>query len=255
MSFFDAANTGDVTLHGLEKWTCHMYEQLGWMTLANESGREDKVSSYITSIKKLKNSIESRLKIVISEDAKLDLTNLLSKVKHLLNITTKLFNKEHIRKTICNKCALPVNSDESESDINSSDNEQKTKQIGGSKSKSKIKSKTKSKTKSNPKSLNVAKSKMSKSTHLNELSKLSKKLSKKSSKKSSKKPSKKSSKKQSKILSKILSKKTSKSLPKKTSKKNLKKIQGGAQNDFVPLIKKLSKKSSKKSSKNVFRKI
>ena len=53
MSFFDAMSTDDITLNGLEKWTSHIYEQLGWMTLANETGGEDKVSSYIISIKKL----------------------------------------------------------------------------------------------------------------------------------------------------------------------------------------------------------
>lgn len=56
MSFFDSMNeTGlenDATLHGLEKWTCHMYEQLGWMTLAYDTGREDRVSSFITSVMK-----------------------------------------------------------------------------------------------------------------------------------------------------------------------------------------------------------
>src|SRR6056300_46814 len=104
MSFFDALSTDDITLNGLEKWTCHMYEQLGWITLAYETNSKDKVASYLTSIKKLKNSIESRLKIVISEDAKIDLENLLSNVKHLMMISSKLFNKDHIKKNICDKC-------------------------------------------------------------------------------------------------------------------------------------------------------
>jgi len=147
MSFFDAVAADDVTLHGLEKWTCHMYEQLGWMTLANEFGREDKVGSYITSIKKLKNSIELRLKIITSEDAKLDLTNLLSKVKHLFKITSKLFNKEHIKKTICNKCTLLVEPNEIEQNNNEQIN---IRQDGGTKN---------------------LKSKNSKLTHVNELSK------------------------------------------------------------------------------------
>jgi hypothetical protein len=108
MSFFETNAADDVTLLGLEKWTCYMYEQLGWMTLAYQSKREDKVGSYLISINKLQKSIEARLKIITSEDAKLDLTSLLSKVKHLLKITSTLFNKEHIKKTICDKCSLPV---------------------------------------------------------------------------------------------------------------------------------------------------
>ena len=134
MNFFDTIAIDDITLNGLEKWTCHMYEQLGWVALANETGNEDKVNSYIITIKKLKNSIESRLKIIISEDAKLDLENILSNVKHLMVITSKLFNKEH----------------------------NKIKQNGGTKSR------------------------ISKSSHINELSKLAKKTSKKTSKKNTK---------------------------------------------------------------------
>jgi hypothetical protein len=249
MSFFDAMAADDVTLHGLEKWTCHLYEQLGWMSLAYKSKNEDKVGSYIMSIKKLQKSIQSRLKIIISEDAKLDLQNLLSKVEHLLKVTSKLFSKEHIRKTICNKCALPVESnetDETDETENESivDNITKTKQDGGSKSR------------------NKSKSKILKSTHLNELSKLSKKLSKKSSKKTSKKLSKtqpkKLSKTQPKKLSKTQLKKSSKTQPKKSSKtqlkklsktqskKNIKELNSGNYNVYEPLIKKLSKKSSKK---------
>lgn len=162
MSFFDAMTNDDITLHGLEKWTIHMYEQLGWITLANESGREDKVAVYITSINKLKKSIQSRLKIITSEDARIDLVNLMSKVEHLIKITSKLFNKEQIKKTICNKCSLPIE------------------QNGGSKTKN----------------LKSSKSMLSKTAHLLELSKLGKKTSKKSSKKKmSKKLSKKTSKK------------------------------------------------------------
>ena len=104
--FFDTIASDEVTLHGLEKWTCHLYENLGWMTLAYDSNNKDKVSSYLISIKKLKLSIESRLKIITSEDAKIDLTTLLSKVKHLYKTASKLFDKQYIRKTICDKCKV-----------------------------------------------------------------------------------------------------------------------------------------------------
>lgn len=250
MSFFDAMAADDVTLHGLEKWTCNMYEQLGWITLANESGREDKVGTYLTSIKKLKNSIESRLKIITSEDARLDLDSLLSKVKHLIKITNKLFSKEHIRKIICDKCALPIKKNNlketeeteeteetNETDLQEVHTKSKLKQSGG-----------------NIKSSKSKMSKLSKSSHLNKLSKLSKRLSKKSSKKLSKKLSKKTSKKTSKKMSRNMTqkKKSSKKPSKKISKINVKKIKSTSinKNNFEPLIKKLSKKSSKKSSKN-----
>jgi hypothetical protein len=256
MSFFDAMAADDVTLHGLEKWTCHLYEQLGWMSLAYKSKNEDKVGSYLISIKKLQKSIQSRLKIIISEDAKLDLQNLLSKVEHLLKVTSKLFSKEHIRKTICNKCALPVESNET-------DETDETKQEGGSKSRNKSKSKisksnisksniSKSNiSKSNISKSNISKSNISKLMHLNELSKLSKKLSKKSSKTQPKKLSKTQPKKSSKTQLKKSSKTQPKKSSKTQSKKNMKELNGGNYNVYEPLIKKLSKKSSKKHFKKI----
>jgi hypothetical protein len=208
--FFDAIANDEVTLHGLEKWTCYLYENLGWMTLAYENGREDKVSSYLVSIKKLKLSIESRLKIITSEDAKLDLTTLLSKIKHLYKIASKLFDKQYIRKTVCDKCALPVgknaNGVDDDSDyVNVEESKiNHLKQDGGSKNKKSVKS------------LKVIK--VSKDYDLD-----NKKGSKKSSKKLSKKTSKTDSKKiLNTIQNKPLIKKLSKKSSKKTSKKNSK---------------------------------
>lgn len=243
MSFFDAIATDDITLNGLEKWSCHMYEQLGWMTLANETGGEDKVSSYLISIKKLKNSIESRLKIITSEDAKLDLENLLSNIKHLIKISSKIFNKEHIRKTICNKCSLPIY------DLSEIESKEKVKQVGGKSKTSKLSYKNK---------LTIPLKKPSKKSSKKLSKPLSKKPSKTHSKKLSKPPSKKLSKKMSKHISKPLSKKPSKISSKKLSKKPLKKNISNEPNNkvitqnnnfknkkstFEPIIKKLSKKS------------
>ena len=180
MSFFETVAADDVTLHGLEKWTCHMYEQLGWITIAYESGNGDKVSAYIISIKKLKYSIESRLKIITSEDAKLDLDNLLSKVNHLIKISSNLFDKERVKKTICDKCTRVIGKN-----YNNLTNTNLKKNIKPSKEKKLKTSKIQNKT-------------MSKTDHLNSLSKLAKKTSKKSSKKLSKNLFKKSSKKSSK---------------------------------------------------------
>jgi len=186
MGFFDVIPTDDVTLHGLEKWTVHLYENLGWMTLAYDNKREDKVISYITSIKKLKLSIENRMEIITSEDAKLDLVSLLSKVKHLTTITTKLFDKESLKKSICDKCSSPISN---HNDIKG----------GGSK------------TKKNTRITNT------KSPITTNIKKTSKTQSKKSSKKNSKTNV------QNEPLIKKLSKKSSKKTSKKTSKKSLKK--------------------------------
>lgn len=184
--FFDTIASDDVTLHGLEKWTCHLYENLGWMTLAYESGSKDKVSSYLISIKKLKLSIDSRLKIITSEDAKIDLTTLQSKVKHLYKISTKLFDKHHIRKTICDKCALPIGDDSPDelTDSNELKNKDvKLKQDGGSKlaklTKSTKSTKSTKLTKSNPTTTTLNVLKVPKNISLEKIKKLSKKSSKK----------------------------------------------------------------------------
>lgn len=72
--------------------------------LAYENEQEDKVVSYITSINKLKNCIDSRLEIITDEDSKLDLVYIKAKIKHLELIISKLFDKEHLKKSICKKC-------------------------------------------------------------------------------------------------------------------------------------------------------
>ena len=99
---FEISEEDEITLHGLEKWTNDLYEKLGWMTLAYDMNKEDKIISYVTSIKKLKLSIESRLKIIINEDSKLDLATLLNNVKHLYKVAFKLFNKDS---TVCDNCS------------------------------------------------------------------------------------------------------------------------------------------------------
>jgi hypothetical protein len=226
MGFFDTVATDDVTLNGLEKWTCYLYENLGWMTLAYESNNNDKVSSYLISIKKLKLSIEKRQSIAIAEDTKIDLEILLNKVKNLYNVATKLFDKNHIRKSICDKCALPIHNNNN--NTSEPDEENQLNQLnqlrGGSKLNKSVKSvkSIKSIKSSKPSGATLSVLKLSKNDNLEKLKKLSKKSSKKGSK----------------VYSKNELKKTSK----KTSKKELKVKD-------EPLIKKLSKKSSKKSLK------
>lgn len=211
IGFFDGTSNDEVTLHGLEKWTCHLYEHLGWVTLAHENGRDDKVQSYLISINKLKSSIESRQKIVTSEDAKLDLTTLLSKTKHLKKIASKLFDEKLVRKNICAKCAHPINPNEQDS-MESEPNEQT--KLGGS-------NRRISRQTNSAKSIRSAKSAKLNKQNLNMLS--GKKNSKVSSKKSSKKSLKKLSARVVRV-DKPLIKKLSKTQSKKSSKKDSKKI-------------------------------
>jgi len=245
--FYDTNASDDVTLNGLEKWTCHLYENLGWMGLAYETDNKDKVSSYLISIKKLKLSIESRLKIITSEDAKIDLTTLLSKVKHLYMISSKLFDKHNIRKSICNKCAFPIESTDFDSELNSNSNQietlNKNNHKGGFISKKIVK----------------PSKKMSKKTSVKKLSK--KTLTNNSSQKSAKKSIKNISTSINilKIPKGVDLKKLSKKAPSKTLKKLSKKASSKTlKNKDEPLIKKLSKNPSKKVSKknaSIFKKI
>ena len=247
IGFFETSSNDEITLHGLEKWVVHMYEQLGWITLYHSQNQYEKVGSYLISINKLKSSIESRLRIVTSEDAKLDLNTLLSKIKHLKKIALILFDENKIKKNICDKCANPIKKQEQETtdydvEVSHPNNigliSTHVHRGGGTLRKSLHKS-------------NVKKSSK------NSLKKSSKKLLKKPSKILSKKPSKilskKSSKNSLKKLSKDLLKKSSKISSKKSSKKPLEKkiiSKVYSKNQDKPLIKKLSKKDSKK----IFRK-
>ena len=176
----EAIGVGDVTLHGLEKWTCHLFENFGWMTLAYAHADMDKVSSYLICINKLKLSIQERLKNISSQDAEYDLKKLLIKVEHLCKITDNHFNKKNIQNAICNKCKGDIKLE---------------KLTGGAKS---------------SKSSGLKVLKVSKNTNLDSLKKLSKKSSKKLSKKTSKNQSKSQTKKQLKDKTKKPSKKSSK---------------------------------------------
>ena len=119
MSFYDTLSN-NITINELEKWNHQLYKKLGWITYAHENGNNDKVVSFIISIKKLILSINDRLKIIKNDDIRLDLNYLLHKVKHLYKISNELFNS----KKICIKC-----------------NNSMILQDGGSKSKKKYRSK------------------------------------------------------------------------------------------------------------------
>jgi hypothetical protein len=92
-----------VTLHGLENWTNHMYEILGWMTLADRHNNSEKVASYINSIPKLMQAIQSRMEGSSTSERK-DLEALGRKVEHLYNVCDKLFNYQKLSNKLCAKC-------------------------------------------------------------------------------------------------------------------------------------------------------
>ena len=95
---------GHVTLHGLERWLCHMYEHLGWMTMAYEHKSYDKVISFINGCQKLKASIQDRHSSMAPSEQKKDVEVLLYKANHLIGVCNKLFDKEELAKKMCEKC-------------------------------------------------------------------------------------------------------------------------------------------------------
>ena len=71
------------TNHGLEKWTTHMYEHLGWMTLAKKMGHNDKVLCYMNGIDRLMKQLNEKIAEVSEKDRKEDLKIILWKVECL----------------------------------------------------------------------------------------------------------------------------------------------------------------------------
>jgi hypothetical protein len=98
---------GMVTLHGLEKWTTHMYETLGWATLANRHNNSEKVVSYLNSIPRLMQALQSRME-GSSQSEKKDLEALARKVEHLHSVCDKLFNYQKLSDKLCEKCKTKV---------------------------------------------------------------------------------------------------------------------------------------------------
>ena len=70
----------ECTFHGINDWHKHMFEELGWMILAQNRGRTDKIMTYKTSLQHLKECIEHKIKSVHEKDRKEDLHILLKNV-------------------------------------------------------------------------------------------------------------------------------------------------------------------------------
>lgn len=72
------------TFNGLEAWTKRMFEQLGWMVLANERGYTDKITNYMSSLERLREKLTCKIKTVKDKDKKEDLKILLFNVDRLI---------------------------------------------------------------------------------------------------------------------------------------------------------------------------
>ena len=63
----------DATFVGIHFWFKSMFEELGWMVLAQHRGMTDKIMTYKHSVMRLKQAIEKRLKSTRDHDRKEDL--------------------------------------------------------------------------------------------------------------------------------------------------------------------------------------
>ena len=63
----------DSTMAGLQHWFTHLFEQLGWMVLAQKYGYTDKIKVYKKSIERMQCSLEKKMKTMQNEDDKRDL--------------------------------------------------------------------------------------------------------------------------------------------------------------------------------------
>lgn len=79
-----------VTLYGLFKWNKHLYENLGWMHLANTYGNTDKVRLYKKSIDKLIEAIIEKEKNTTNVDKINDLKILLEHAKYLKKFASQI---------------------------------------------------------------------------------------------------------------------------------------------------------------------
>jgi hypothetical protein len=84
-------NNLDRTMHSLERWTHHMFEELGWMVLAKSYGQYDKINTYKQSVKRLHDSLLYKLKNSHEPDRKDDLKVLIKEVDILMDHIQKDF--------------------------------------------------------------------------------------------------------------------------------------------------------------------
>lgn len=103
----------NITISDLDKALDKLFEYLGLMTWEYELKNENKINSYLNSIKKIKIIMETKKRINSKITPKLNsnelkhLDKLLEKTEHLYKYANKLF----IEKSICDciKCTKPLN--------------------------------------------------------------------------------------------------------------------------------------------------
>lgn len=83
----------DVSYNGLFYWSKSLFEKLGWMVLAHNSGHIDITKCYIKNIKNLEKAILEKIPKIKCEDKKDDLKILCKNVKVLLIHAEKDFEK------------------------------------------------------------------------------------------------------------------------------------------------------------------
>jgi hypothetical protein len=77
------------TLNGLEMWSRHMFEHVGWMILAKRDKRNYKVVAYKKSLAHLRKALEERLTITQDADRINDLKELHFNIMTLVEFVKK----------------------------------------------------------------------------------------------------------------------------------------------------------------------
>ena len=81
----------DATFHGIHHWNKSMFEQLGWMVLANAHGMNYKILAYKKSLNKLKCALHKKINDVSNNDKRADLQIMLDNLEILIKHVHKDF--------------------------------------------------------------------------------------------------------------------------------------------------------------------
>jgi hypothetical protein len=79
------------TFNDITRWYLEIFEQMGWMVLANAHGYQGKINCYKISISKFKMAVETKLSQTKDADQKQDLTIMLDYITILQNHVNKDF--------------------------------------------------------------------------------------------------------------------------------------------------------------------
>jgi hypothetical protein len=82
----------DTTFDGLQKWYACEFKKIGYIILAKERGELDRVTEYITCLKRLHRNIHARMKIIHDKDRKCDLEIMCHNLCILMDHANKDFN-------------------------------------------------------------------------------------------------------------------------------------------------------------------